>query len=455
MTESLPDPSPRDAAARTMGAEMPELLPAGQTLREEDFLAEDGSAREEVTFATIEPETAALSSPGAEPTSVTEFLPETEGFSFDQLPPCPRFLKHPLRAIGWCVSLAFGFVSLIIVLAIIAAIPLVNFLALGFLLEAEGRVARTGKFRYAVPLLALAPRLGSILLGCWGWLLIVRLVADAATDAATIAPGSNVAAGWELALNVVSIGVAGHMILALARGGGPGTFVRPIKNLRWVFEQLATGRYWATAGQAIGEFVAALRLWHHFRLGFLGFLGTFLWLILPTALFAALRDVNQPGQILLTLLGACVLMPVLAWAPFLQAHYACEQRFGAFKELGRVRRLFNHAPLSWLVVTILLYALALPLYLFKIVAPPQDAMWFITLIFITTIYPAKVLIGWAYAQARLRDRRAWFLLRWPCRLVLAPLLFAYLFFVFFTPAIGAAGRRVLFEHHALLLPTPF
>jgi hypothetical protein len=31
----------------------------------------------------------------------------------------------------------------------------------------------------------------------------------------------------------------------------------------------------------------------------------------------------------------------------------------------------------------------------------------------------------------------------------------FLFLLFLTPAIGALGRRVLFDHHALLLPTPF
>jgi hypothetical protein len=31
----------------------------------------------------------------------------------------------------------------------------------------------------------------------------------------------------------------------------------------------------------------------------------------------------------------------------------------------------------------------------------------------------------------------------------------YVFVLFFTPAIGAAGRAVLFQHHGILLPWPF
>ncbi|MDZ4684384.1 MAG: hypothetical protein SH850_04790 [Planctomycetaceae bacterium] len=386
--------------------------------------------------------------------SVTEFVPES-AFSFDSLPPFPHPLWHPLRAIAWVTSLLFGVASLVLMLAVIAAIPIVNFVALGYLLEAEGRVARTGKLRYAMPLLPLAPRLGGLAFGIWFWLLLVRQVADAASDAAMIAPGTSVATGWGIVRFLVSVLVGTHLLLAVARGGSFWCFFRPIKNLRWCLGQWRQGGYWSRAEIAIREFLSALRLPHHFRLGLVGFLGTLAWLFVPTALFAALQSVQKPGQVLLTLFGGAVLIPVLSWAPFLQAHYAAENRWTAFRELRTVRELFMRSPVVWMLAIVLLYALSLPLYLFKIAAPPNDAMWFVTLIFVATIYPAKIFIGWAYARARRREQRAWFPVRWLCKLVLAPLLAFYLFLLFFTPAIGAAGRRVLFEYHALLLPTPF
>ena len=43
----------------------------------------------------------------------------------------------------WC----FGFLSLIIILSVLATIPIVQFLSLGYLLEAGGRVAKSGKLR--------------------------------------------------------------------------------------------------------------------------------------------------------------------------------------------------------------------------------------------------------------------------------------------------------------------
>jgi hypothetical protein len=389
------------------------------------------------------------------PLPVTDFTPERKESPFHSLPPCPHLLRHPLRALRWGSSLVFGLASLFLLLAVLAAIPLVNFVALGYLLEAEGRVARTGKLRYSFPLLPLAPRLGSIALGVWLWLWPVRWMTDAAADAQLIAPGTSVAAGWRIAKLAVTTAIAVHLILALARGGGFGCFFRPIKNVRWLIGQLRAGTYFETASTAVREFLAALKLRHHFWLGLRGFCGAFLWLFLPTALFAAMQSTQKPGQVLLTLIGGAALMAALSWTPFLQAHFAAENRFSAFRELGRVRELYRRSPIAFFLAIVVLYAWSLPLYLTKVAVPPRDALWMITPIFIATIYPARMFVGWSYARAVRKERAAWRLVRWPLWLLLAPLLGVYLFLLFFTPAIGAYGRRVLFEHPGVLLPSPF
>jgi hypothetical protein len=390
-----------------------------------------------------------------EPAPVVDFRPDEQYFSFHELPPFPTPWRHPLKAVGWVASLLFGLVSLVLLLAVIAAVPILNFVALGYLLEAEGRVARTGKLRYALPLLPLAPRLGGIAFGLWFWLLVVRLVADAASDAATIAPGTALEFGWQMALLVVSIGVGAHIILALSRGGGFWCFFRPIKNARWLVQQIEGGSYFVRAEAAVREFAAALRIPHHFWLGLRGFAGTFLWLVIPTLLFAALQDPDKPGQVLLMLIGGVSLMLVLTWTPFLQAHFAAENRWSTFRELGTIRELWRRAPIACFLAVVILYALSLPLYLFKVAAPPRDALWYFTLIFVATIYPAKILVAWAYARAVRKSRQSWRIIRWTLNAALVPLLAFYLFLLFFTPAIGAAGQSVLFDHHALLLPTPF
>ena len=88
---------------------------------------------------------------------------------FQRLPPFPRSFRQCHLAIYWLAEFGFGLFSLLALLAFLAAIPGLNFLALGYLLEAEGRVARTGKLRYSMPLLPLAPKLGGMVLGIWFW----------------------------------------------------------------------------------------------------------------------------------------------------------------------------------------------------------------------------------------------------------------------------------------------
>lgn len=385
-----------------------------------------------------------------------DLLPDDFYFSFHRLRPFPHPLWKPHLAAYWLFELSFGIVSLFALLALMAAIPIVNFLALGYLLEAEGRVARTGKLRYAMPLLALAPKLGSIAFGTWIWCLAVRLLADAASDARLIAPGTVISGAWRVGLFLFSTAVAIHVVLAIARGGRLSLFFWPPPlNAWWLWKQFREGNYLETAGKTVIEFVSALRLRHHFWLGFRGFVLAFAILLLPTLLFSALRDTSEGGQVLLTLLGGVVLTVVLTWVPFLQAHFAAENRSRAMFELRKIRELWRRAPLAMFLGIIVLYALSLPLYLFKIFEVPQDIRWLLTPIFIASIYPAKILIGWAYSRAIRKEKRAWLILRWPLGMATIPLVGIYVFILFFTPAIGAAGRTVLFQHHGILLPWPF
>ena len=148
-------------------------------------------------------------------------------------------------------------------------------------------------------------------------------------------------------------------------------------------------------------------------------------------------------------------MLVLSWVPFLKARFAAENRWRAMFELKAIRELYRKSPVLMLLSVLVLYAMSLPLYLFKVAALPPDVYWLLTPIFIVSIYPAKILIGWVYSRALRKQQRAWLIIRWPCSLLMFPLLGFYVFVLFFTPAIGAAGRAVLFQHHGILLPWPF
>lgn len=374
---------------------------------------------------------------------------------FGTLPPCPSPRHHPFRAAGWLVSVGVGLASLLLLLAILAAIPIVNLLALGTMLEAEGRVVRSGRLRDGIPFAGALPRLGGIVIGTWLWLLVIRLVTQAAADAALVDSEGPSARTWAAVRVATCFLVGFHLVAALFSGGGFSSFFRPVRNGRRLLSAIRSGTAWRTASEALAEVIDAIRPGELFSLGLRGFLGAFLWLLVPTILFSALRDTTKPGQVLVTLLGGILLAIVLAWVPFLQARFAAEQRFAVFRDLGAVRELWRRAPIVMLLALFILYGLSLPLYLFKIVATPRDAVLFLTPIFILTIYPARLAVGWATHRAQSRPARRWLLLRWPVTAILLPLLALYVFLLFFTPAIDAFGRRALFDHHALLIPTPF
>ena len=395
----------------------------------------------------LEPDATTDPVPGRFPTASQPAL--------DALPPCPVPWRHPLRAVGWLVTVAVGLVSLALLLAVLAAIPLLNFLALGTMLEAEGRVVRSGRLCDGIPFAGALPRIGSIVVGTWLWLLVVRLVTQAAADAALVDPGGPTARGWEVARTLTAVFVGFHIAGAIYAGGGLTAFFRPLKNLRRLLAAIRGGTAWSAAAHALRQVLEAVQPGRLMWLGLRGFAGGFLWLLLPTVLFAALRDTTKPGEVVVTLVGAALLGTVLSWVPFLQARFAADRRFAVFRDVGAVRTLWRRAPVALLCAVVVLYGLSLPLYLFKIFAAPRDVVLFLTPMFVVTIYPARLVVGWATHAAAVRTRQAALPFRAVVAVLFVPLMAFYLFLLFFTPAIDAFGRRALFDHHALLLPTPF
>src|SRR5262245_22379963 len=99
---------------------------------------------------------------------------------------------------GLCYALEglFGLMSLVACLAVLAAIPVVNFVSLGYLLEASGRVARSGRVRDGLIDIGKFARIGSMAAGTWICLLVPRLVSSLASDAWLIDPESGAARAW-------------------------------------------------------------------------------------------------------------------------------------------------------------------------------------------------------------------------------------------------------------------
>lgn len=374
------------------------------------------------------------------------------------MPRFPHASRHPVAALMWVIQFLFGILSVLVMLAVSATIPVLNLISLGYLLEAQGRIARSGKWWYAMPQLPAAARLGTVLASFAVAMLAIWYLADVAHDAALIAPQSHAARSKQLYLAVAAIATAIHLVLAVARGGSLSCFLRPIKNIRWLLAEIRGGDFSSHIHTALISFLAALRLPQRLWFGLCAFLGTLLWLIGPSILFASIRDPAKTWQRLAVLIGGICLIPVLAWLPFLQVHSSAENRSKAIFELRHVRELFAHAPLAWFIATVVFYAASVPLFLwsawYKMQIEPHHAILDLTVISVVTMYPARVLVAWAYYRATQQPRR-WGGWRWILTPILGLLLAAYVYLLFLSSVTAEFGRHWLNQYHALLLPVPW
>jgi hypothetical protein len=363
------------------------------------------------------------------------------------------FLASFVRITHSIVEWSFGFAVLMVGLATLAALPIMQFLSLGYLLESGGRVARSGRLRDGFIGVRLAARLGGIVLGCWLILLPVRFLSDLAYSAQIIDPDGRKAANWRIGLFVLICLSGLHIGMACARGGRLRYFFWPF-NFIWVIHRLLRGGYYSEARDAIWSTTQSLRLPYYFSLGLRGSLGALVWLALPITLIA-LGRLPMPVGPLVGFLGALLLALVLIYLPILQMRLAMKNRLSAVFEIREVRRDYQRAPWAFAFAFVVTLLFALPLYLLKIEMVPREAAWLPSLVFVLFIFPARLLTGWALGLANRRVApRHWFF-RWTGRLPFLPTAAMYVLIVFFTQYTSWNGVWSLYEQHAFLVPVPF
>lgn len=357
------------------------------------------------------------------------------------------------RAIASGLDWLFGLISLVLGLAILSIVPLLNFLSLGYLIHASGRVAATGKLRAGFVGVRKASVLGSFALGAWMVFLPVRIVSGLWKDAELVAPGSPTARVWHVVLLILTGLTVLHVVWACLRGGRLRHFLwpAPMRFVRW----LRNPEGLRSIRNGIVDYVVSLRLPYYFWLGARGFAGAFVWLLIPVGtLILAAQMPPDKGGALLSLLGGFLLMLVALHLPFLQAHFALENRFRALFEVKAVRQMFKRAPVAFWLSLFITLLFALPLYLLKIELPPREIAWLPSLLFVVFIFPARLLTGWAVGRALRREQpRHWFF-RWTSRLALIPVVFFYVLFVYLTQYLSWNGSLSLLEQHAFMVPAP-
>ena len=386
----------------------------------------------------------------------------------------PRGLVQWARIVQFIKNATETSVSIIFLLALLAvaaSIPVCNILTLGYLLEAQTRVAKSGKFRSGFLLLPEAKRLGTILVGISLWLVPVQLVAKVARDSRLLAGESYISLFWTSLVAVTAVIVAIHLVMAIGCGGRWWQFFRPVRNSRWLLSEIRGGDYWKESHQAIIQFIDGFRIPHLAKLGLLGYAAVYVWLTIPAYLFTQLEDVTSRWQISGFVIGCVMLTLLLMWLPMLLVHISINERVSAIFEFSTVRALTQRVPLRWAWTTALLFGLSiLPLLyvaLLKARIPPHSIQWDMMFVFLVTAIPARLLIGLVYfhaarKQSDLRETNAlhvpsfrWRLLYYANVACLFAAVGGYVYFLYLAETAGELGQRSVWQFHALLLPFPF
>jgi len=254
----------------------------------------------------------------------------------------PQRRPWPRRILtGLCsgVEWLFGVVSLLIGLGVLASLPVLQVISLGYLLEASGRVARSGRIRDGVFGVRTAAWLGGLATGTWLVFLPLRFVWQMWFAARLIDPGSVVTAGWRIALVLIVLVTMVHVVSAWYAGGRWRHFFWPLwapfvlvyelgrtflafavsvpplhfilrdfprlyarltnfhrPTRSWppiqLWSALLEGRLLRESTDAIWTLYHRLRIASYFWLGFRGFIGALAWLAVPALLLVAVTHGN-------------------------------------------------------------------------------------------------------------------------------------------------------------------
>lgn len=395
----------------------------------------------------------------------------------------PQRLRQGCAAVGSAVEWLFGLACLMVLLAITATLPVIQFISLGYLLESAGRVARSGRLRDGLFLVRQSARVGSLIVGTWLMLLPLRVIADYWYSSWLIDAASPETRVWRVALTVATVVMLGHVFVCWIYGGRfrhffwpllavvalpwwvlrvalSGIFGRPRPLADWlppavVWADLRRGGWYVRWRDAVWEFTASLGIPSLFWLGLRGAVGTVAWLLVPVALLVLSTRMPAGAGVLTGLAGGLMLALALLYLPFLQTRFAVQNRWRAMFQVGEVRPLFRRAPVAFAVALAVTLLFALPLYLLKIEMTPREVAHLPSLVFVVFILPARLMTGWALSRAERCPQARWFVWRWAARLIELPVVVFYVVFVFLTGYTSWYGVWSLFEQHALLIPVPF
>ena len=389
--------------------------------------------------------------------------------------------RDPLR-IRWAWNLAksiaewvVGLGCIVVGLAVLAAIPVLQVLSFGYLLEVSGRIVRERRLLAGFIGVRKAARVGFLLLHSWLMFLPLRLVSDVWHDAILIDPQGDAAQRLRTGQLLLAIATVSHVLSAWYCGGRARNFYWPLLSpwfllqtfrgrMQWrdwfpparILADLARGGVYQRSRDGVWDFFLSLRAPYYFRLGAVGLLGAAIWLALPVLLLAGAAALPQGLAVLSGLLGGLLLAIVASRLPFMEANFAASGRWDQLMNRKLARQQFSRAPLAFWLALLLCLALAIPLHLIQ-AAPPilPELAWTLNLLFVVLLLPARFAAGWAVSRAERREAPRLLVSRILSRLGAIPLVLFYSLVVYLSQFINYYGSWRLLEQPAFMLPAPF
>lgn len=371
-------------------------------------------------------------------------------------PPRRRLLLTLIIWLGRTIRAGWDTVCLLLLLALVSAVPILQLASLGYLLTSAKNLALGKPWRKALPGRRRAGRLGAFVGLAFVLWLPVWLVTDLAYTAQLLQPNSRSASLWRIGAFFISFAWVVHIGWAAMRGARWYQLLwpAPIRFLKQVWRP----SLWSEVSDRLYDWVAELELGKLWWLGARAAIGALLWIAIPVSMMIiGQRAYELPVAPLIGLVGAISMFVVMFYLPFLQIQLAIENRMLGIVNFAAVRRRFRYAPLVHAIALCLLCFLSLPLYLLRIEATPAELLWAPSIVFVLFMLPVKAGLGAAMSvgeRRALQERKSHWVWRWLSRALMAASVLIYVGALYFAQLIAGQGALVMYFQHALLVPAP-
>lgn len=373
------------------------------------------------------------------------------------LPDKRSFVRRVCARLANWIHFTFELVSLVTLLAVMTALPVIQLISFGYLLDVAGKLTGGATIGEAVRWRRVAGQIGLAVLAIGLLGLPIQLLAHYAAVAEVISPGTLSAERLRLGAIALTFLAMIHLSWSWARGGRLVHYLWPAPRA-W-FSRVWRPSTWLDSADRLIAMIRSLEIPRLFWLGVRGAVGTLIWLLPGTVIITATRNGTTGVAGLVGGIAFICMGIALLYLPMLQANFAAENKFRSLFAVKRVRGDFRRAPWAWFGAMLLtLVLLPIPLYLLKIEPPPTELMWLPTWFFIVLMLPARIASGLAMRRARCREEGTTFgakASRWIVRLLMPPVVGVYLLFVYLSQYVSWDGLQIWIQQHAVLVPVPF